>query len=144
LLHTVQDFYAHTNYVALWVAESCIVKENEVKENSVVDGLDPHILSHPNLQIAQWISWREPFYYVPLLGRLLRRLWLPASSHEAIHLDSPSRGDYFHLAMAMARQRTLAEYAKAVAAIREVGGQAAVARFHGGVRFAANAAPAKA
>jgi hypothetical protein len=69
---------------------------------------------------------------------------LPESSHEAINLDSPSRGDYFHLAMAIARQRTLTEYARAVAAIREVGGQGAVARFHGDVDFASSVAPAKA
>jgi len=96
-----------------------------------VDGLDPHILAHPSLQIAQWITWRDPFYYVPGVGHLLRRLWLPEDSHEAINLDSPNRGSHFHLAMAIARQRTRTEYARAVKTIRSVGGSAAVARFHG-------------
>jgi hypothetical protein len=128
LLHTVQDFYAHTNYITLWLAEK---GSAERVDATGMDGLDPHILTHPSLQIAQWLTWREPFYYVPGVGHLLRWFWLPAQSHEAINLDSPSRGSHFHLATAVACQRTRAEYARAVKAIRRVGGALAVARFHG-------------
>lgn len=161
LLHTVQDFYAHTNYVALWVVEHWDVESSAseklgseslqkgrakfiAKDVARMDGLDPNILAHPSLQIAQWQTWRDPFYYVPLLGRALRHFWLPAVSHEAINLDSPSRGAHFDLAMAIARQRTLAEYARAVAAIGMVGGRAAVARFHGAVGYAPSVSPVEA
>lgn len=140
LLHTVQDFYAHTNYVALWVAE----RGDTTSLESGGGELDPQLLAHPQLQIAQWLTWREPFYYVPVVGQAMRRVWLPKDSHEAINLDSPKSGSHFYLAMASARQRTLREYARAVAAIREVGGRAAVARFHGEAEFAPNARPAEA
>lgn len=138
LLHTVQDFYAHTNYVSLWVAERGETMSMESGE------LDPRLLAHPQLQIAQWLTWREPFYYVPVVGQAMRRVWLPKSSHEAINLDSPKCGAHFYLAMAGARQRTRREYARAVAAIREVGGRAAVARFHGEAAFVPSARPAQA
>ena len=135
LLHTVQDFYAHTNYVALWVAEwaeeSKLDSQEMLAAHQMTDGMASQLRDHPDLCVAQWCLWRDPIYYVPLLGKLMRRWWLPACSHEAIHLDSPQRGDYFAVAMAIARQRSLAEYARAVAAIRQIGGQAAVARFHG-------------
>jgi hypothetical protein len=61
----------------------------------------------------------------------LRRIWLPADSHEALHLDSPVRGERFYWAMALARQRTLIEYQRAVDAVAQVAGWEAVARFHG-------------
>ena len=140
LLHTVQDFYAHTNYVALWVAE----RGETASLESGGGELDPQLLAHPQLQIAQWLTWRDPFYYVPVVGDVMRRVWLPMDSHEAINLDSPKSGAYFYWAMAIARQRTLREYARAVAAIREVGGRAAVARFHGEATFAPNVYPAEA
>lgn len=145
LLHTAQDFYAHTNYVAIWAA----TQGQDVLQKGLdalgVDGLgtnaiDPTLFSHPALQIAEWVSWREPLYYIPGLGALLRRFWLPTSSHEAINLDSPKQGVYFYLAMAIARQRTLKEYSFAVAKIREVAGMEAVARFHGFVSYESSAA----
>jgi hypothetical protein len=126
LLHTVQDLYAHTNYVALWC------RERGGKTWAVND---PTILDHPHLRTAQWSTWRDPLYYVPLVGKLLRRVWLPANSHEAINLDSPKCGVFFHVAVAMAEVRTVAEYARAVAAIREAGGRKALARFHGTLSY---------
>jgi hypothetical protein len=68
--------------------------------------------------------------YVPLLGALARSIWVPADSHEAIHLDSPDRGPQFVYALAAARQRTAQEYHRAVETIVKAGGQDAVERFH--------------
>jgi hypothetical protein len=127
LLHTVQDFYAHTNYIALWLAET---GGAERIDTATINGLDPQILAHPALRIAQWVAWRDPFYYLPVVGNVMRRFWLPEASHEAIHLDSPDRGSLFPLALAVACQHTLVEYWRAVKAIGEVGGKRALARFH--------------
>jgi hypothetical protein len=137
LLHTVQDFYAHTNYVALWVAEHARRRSVDAALVELFhhDGMDAAILENSSLQVAQWSTWREPFYYVPILGRVMRQWSLPASSHEAIHLDSPRRGVYFYLAVALARKRTVAEYGRAVQRIRDAGGHQAVARFHGTTGF---------
>lgn len=127
LLHTVQDFYAHTNYVALWLAET---GGAERIDTAAIKGLDPQILAHPSLRIAQWVAWRDPFYYLPLVGNVMRRFWLPEESHEAIHLDSPDRGSLFPLALRVACQHTLVEYWRAVKAIGEHGDKGALARFH--------------
>jgi hypothetical protein len=139
LLHTVQDFYAHTNYVVLWLAQNAGIEPPDVAQ---INEFDPRIVTHPALRIAQWVTWRDPLYYVPLLGSVLRRFWLPEGSHEALHLDSPDRGLHFHFAMSIARQRTRTEYMRAVAAIREVGGAAALARFHGALAYAPAKLPA--
>lgn len=141
LLHTAQDFYAHTNYVALWAARHGHEFVGEGLESVGGDAIDPTIFSHSSLQIAKWVTWREPLYYIPGFGSLLRHFWLPESSHEAINLDSPKQGVYFYVAMAIARQRTLKEYSLAVAKVREVGGWGAVARFHGSASYAPSAVP---
>ena len=73
----------------------------------------------------------QPLYYIPGVGDLVRRLWLPARSHESINLDAPSRGENFHLAMTFARQWTRTEYARAVTNVAARGRDAAVAHFRG-------------
>ncbi len=138
LLHTVQDFYAHTNYVDLWLAESgldrspeilsCVAQDQDV---AGVDALDPEILRHPDLCTGDWVFWRDAIFYVPLVGAWVRRFWVPPHSHEAMHLDSPGRGPRFGLALAMARQRTREEYQYVMATLYELGGHQAAARFCG-------------
>ncbi len=123
LLHTVQDFYAHTNYVDLWLARMGWSRD--------IDGLDAELVVSPELRVGEWVFWRDSLYYIPLVGSLLRRVWLPAGSHEAMNLDSPAQGPRFALALEAARQRTLVEYRRVVAAIAAAGGQAAVLAFHG-------------
>lgn len=188
LLHTVQDFYAHSNYVDLWLAlrspretqatpvptpvpalangpeplatHSTRVYPTEAQRETAtlpgqagstdfttghkvdtlaeppptntlpINALDSAILNHPDLHIGEWVPWRDIIFYVPLLGDLARRVWLPADSHEAMHLDSPERGPRFDYAMETARQRTLAEYRRVVDALHAVGGPVAVERFH--------------
>jgi hypothetical protein len=69
LLHTVQDFYAHSNYVDLWLAQTGL------EPPPAVDALDPRLLHHPQLQIGDWVFWRDLVFYIPLLGPLVRRFW---------------------------------------------------------------------
>ena len=123
LLHTVQDFYAHTNYVDLWLAR--------VGWDKTINGLDAELVGSPELRVGEWVFWRDSLYYIPVLRRFLRRVWLPAGSHEAMNLDSPAQGPRFGLALAAARQRTRVEYDRVVAALAEVGGYTAVMAFHG-------------
>jgi hypothetical protein len=122
LLHTVQDFYAHSNYVDLWLA-------GEVFQEPT--GLPPSGISHPQLRIGDWVWWRDMVFYVPVIGPLVRHYWAPANSHETMNLDSPARGPRFGWAVALARQRTKQEYGRVARTIRALGGRAALARFHG-------------
>jgi hypothetical protein len=124
LLHTVQDFYAHTNYVDLWLTRYGLA------ETDRIDGLDDGLIGSPELRVGEWIFWRDSLYYIPVVGRLLRRIWLPAGSHEAMNLDSPAQGPRFSLALSTASQRTRMEYRRALRAIGRVGGSAALKAFH--------------
>jgi hypothetical protein len=136
LLHAVQDFYAHSNYVDLWLAQAQRSPASEwawpmTEAPCEVQAADPALLDHPHLRIGDWIFWRDAVFYVPLIGPLVRSIWVPRDSHEAMHLDSPARGPRFGIALAMARQRTVHEHRRAVEAIVRRGGSRALAEFHG-------------
>ena len=138
LLHTVQDFYAHTNYVTLWLRAHGGADQIDTE---AMDGLDPHFLTHPRLRVGSWVLWRELLYYTPWLGAWLRRVWLAPDSHAALNLDSPARGHHFFYALTAARQRTHQEYQRALDAIYRAGGHTALARFHGSPAATASRVP---
>lgn len=128
ITHTTQDFYAHTNYVDLWLAASGGL-DNTTPDQ--IDGLDDSLRHSPDLILCTFVNWRDWLYYVPLIGDLFRRIYLDPQSHEAMHLDMPSRGPKYHYAAEAARQRTVVEYNRACDLIREHGGHDALTRFHG-------------
>ena len=127
LLHTVQDFYAHSNYVDLWLQYHG--GRHQIKPEQV-DALDEEVLAHPDLLTGSWVFWRDIVYYIPGVANLVRRFYIPPNSHESMHLDSPDRGPLFAYALACARQRTAHEYHRALASIYAVGGHQAVHSFH--------------
>ena len=128
LTHTAQDFYAHSNYVDLWLAQNGGL---DATTSDQIDGVDPVLLASPALRTWHFYLWRDGFYYIPVIRSLARRLYIAPNSHEANHLDDPSRGPKFAYAMKAAQDRTRQEYDQAVAAIRAAGGVEAVVRFHG-------------
>ena len=123
IFHTVQDFYAHANYVDLWLETQ---KGPSRPPPEAIDGLNEQILAHPNLRTGTFVMLRDFIYYVPLIGRIARRIYVPPGSHEAMHLDSPNRGWKFNYAFRAAYQRTCAEYRRAGDAVIRAGGQAAL------------------
>ncbi|MBP7963603.1 MAG: hypothetical protein KA003_16580 [Caldilineaceae bacterium] len=128
LTHTAQDFYAHSNYVDLWLAHHGGL---DVTAPDQIDGVDPTLLTSPALRTWHFYLWRDGVYYIPIIRELARRIYMAPNSHEANHLDDPSRGPKFAYAMQAAQDRTRQEYERAIAAIREAGGVEAVVRFHG-------------
>ena len=128
LLHTAQDFYAHSNYVDLWLTQHGGLDATTPDQ---IDGVDPALLTSPDLRTWHFYLWRDGVYYIPVIRDLARRIYIAPNSHEANHLDDPSRGPKFDYAMKAAQDRTRQEYERAVAAIRTAGGVEAVVRFHG-------------
>jgi hypothetical protein len=124
IFHTVQDFYAHANYVDLWLATQTGPSRPPAE---AIDGLVPELLTHPDLRTGTFVMWRDLIYYLPLIGALARKIYVPPGSHEAMHLDSPDRGWRFRYAYAAAYQRTCAEYRRAKDAVRLEGGEAGLA-----------------
>ena len=124
LTHGAQDFYAHSNYVDLWLDEHGGLENTRPQD---IDGLDTRLLDSPRLHSGSFYWWRDIIYYIPGLRGFARQYLVFAGSHEAMHLDDPSRGPRFEYAIQAARQRTLAEYARAVRALTP--GQLSI--FHG-------------
>lgn len=114
LSHAAQDFYSHSNYVDLWLQANGR-PENARPED--IDGLDPAILNSPDLRTAYFYLWRDFIYYVPLLNLFTKKHMVFPDSHEAMHLDDPTRGPKFPFAIAAAKQRTVAEYQRAAQAL---------------------------
>ena len=130
LLHAVQDFYAHSNYVDLWLASHAVPGMQHPPPDTI-DPVDPAILAHPDLITGTFVFWRDIIYYIPLLGWLARRIWVPPTSHEGMNLDSPRQGWRFDYAYEAAYRRTRHEARRAITAVRAAGGPRALAAFTG-------------
>lgn len=116
LIHAGQDFYAHSNYVRLWL-EARLPEGARLEapgagwpQPAGVDPLDPSILNHPRLHSGRvYYPW-EILSFIPLLEPLMVRL-LPADSHACMNLDRPERGPLFPYAFHAAIARTRHEFA---------------------------------
>ncbi len=106
--HALQDFYSHTNYVALW--------RKRYPEKAIYP-LDNEILDSPDLFAARVYYPLEALTYFKSLRPLLRRL-LPPDSHANMNLDSPERGPLFPDALAAAEARTAIEFESLLAEMR--------------------------
>lgn len=102
LTHCVQDFYAHTNYVALW---------RELHPGAAPEQIDPLLescLSDPRLHSGRLYYPLEILAFVPPFLPLVAPL-LPEDSHTHMNKDDPSRPD-FDYARSAATQRTRVEW----------------------------------
>jgi hypothetical protein len=124
LTHCAQDFYAHSNYVSLWV------NLHPGLTPDAIDPLDPEVLAHPGLRSGRiYYPW-ELLGYVPILGRLFRYL-LPRDAHAWMNLDSPASGPLFDFAHQAAIKRTMVEFNLLASLLVERGGAGWLSRFTG-------------
>jgi hypothetical protein len=127
LTHARQDFYAHSNWVALKVAQ-----QGGIDSCSPQDiPLCPKPQSEPNLISGTANIPRYLLYRVPLLGSFVKRFYLPADSHEAMNLDNPKQGALFAYAMSAATRHTQLEFETLLAEIKRDLGETAVSYFWG-------------
>ena len=129
LCHAVQDFYAHSNYVDLWLARNGGLESTLPSE---IDGQDKELLSHPNLRTGTAVVWRDWIYHFRLAEPLARRIPPRPGSHQTMNLDSPERGPRFSYAVEAAVQRTLYEYNRAADMLIRARGEQALVRFTAG------------
>ena len=102
LTHAAQDFYAHSNYVSLWLNRFLEGKWPPVEE---MDPFDDALLQSPELRSGKIYFPLEPLSWIPGLAPLIIPL-LPRDSHAWMNLDSPARGPKFAYAFAAAVKRT--------------------------------------
>ena len=108
LTHAAQDFYAHSNYVRLWLSYQ---SKNGAKGISpeVINPVAEEILNNPKLISGRiYYPW-EVLSFIPGMATTMRR-FLPEDSHTALNLDSPEQGHLFEYAFVAARKRTTYEF----------------------------------
>jgi hypothetical protein len=125
LTHTRQDFYAHSNWIRLQVAQqgglaNCVPEAVPL----CPDALAETVLRSGNASIPRWLLYR-----IPLLGSFVKRFYFPPDSHEAMNLDNPKQGPLFAYAMSAATRHTQLEFETLLAEIEECLGETAVAYF---------------
>jgi hypothetical protein len=106
LTHTAQDFYAHSNYIDLWL----VCQPNGLRpEPSEIDPLDDTLIENPSLRSGKFYYPLEAFSFIPGLKKWVIPL-LPRDSHAWMNLDSEERGPMFEYAFQAAVKRTRVEY----------------------------------
>lgn len=113
LSHAVQDFYAHSNYVQLWLAA--------YPDRDEMDALDQTVLQHPDLHLARTYLV-EFLCWLPGWDAVMKGFLAP-DSHTWMNLDTPqSLGSRqpraFELAVRAAELRTKNELDHLLALIR--------------------------
>lgn len=106
LIHTAQDFYAHSNYVALWLRHQ---PSEPAPRPEDIDPLNPSVLTDTGLCSGRiYYPW-EALSFIPFLAPIARLL-LPRDAHAWMNLDGPERGPNFAYARVAALRRTIYEF----------------------------------
>lgn len=113
LTHSAQDFYAHSNYVDLWLASH----SNGTRPTpSAIDPVDSTLIESPALRSGKIYLPLEAFSFIkPLKVLVMSRL--PHDSHAWMNLDSPEQGPRFDFAFHAAVKRTRIEFEKTAASL---------------------------
>jgi hypothetical protein len=116
LIHTAQDFYAHSNYVDLWLSDLPYrddVNGHAPPPPSEIVPLMDELLHSPYLHSGKLYYPLGVLSFVPFVKRFVIPL-LPADSHAHMQLDSPACGERFAYAFEAAMKRTRQEYKKTI------------------------------
>lgn len=113
-LHSAQDFYAHSNYITLWVSLfdlSTGSGQAALPPLHEVDPMDPSLIHSPDLRSGKIYLPLDALYFIKRLRPLSLRL-IPRDSHAWMNLDTPEQGFKFDYAMHAAIKRTVIEFEK--------------------------------
>jgi hypothetical protein len=110
LTHAVQDFYAHSNYVDLWLSSA---SSAAIPAASEIDPVVPELINHKTLHSGRVYLPLEAFYHFHILRPLVLRL-LPRDSHAWMNIDSPKQGPNFDYVFRAAVKRTKIEFEKTI------------------------------
>lgn len=114
LTHAVQDFYAHSNYVDLWLA---CQPDGTVLTPSGIDPVDPGLINSPALRSGK-IYALEALNLIRPIKPYVKYL-LPRDAHAWMNLDSPKQGSNFAYAFQAAVKRTKIEFEKTTKGLPE-------------------------
>ena len=106
LTHTAQDFYAHTNYIELWLS---LHRNGSPPPATTVDPVDLNLINSPSLRSGKLYYPLEVFSFVRIFRPFVLPL-LPRDSHAWMNLDSPEQGFKFEYAISASIKRTVFEF----------------------------------
>jgi hypothetical protein len=113
LTHTAQDFYAHSNYIDLWLSRHA---NGSRPAPSEVDPVNRDLINSPALRSGKIYLPLEALSFVKVLKPFVMP-FLPRDSHAWMNLDSPAQGPNFTFAFHAAVQRTRIEFEKTMAGL---------------------------
>jgi hypothetical protein len=105
LIHTVQDFYSHTNYIPLWLDQF----KGTPPAPSEIEPVQKDLIQSPKLHSGRLYLPMDLLYFVPFLRKFSLAL-SPSDSHAKMNLDSPRQGSRFAYARIAAIKRTVYEF----------------------------------
>lgn len=105
LTHTVQDFYAHSNYIDLWLA---CQPDGVAPALPEVDPCDADLIYTPALRSGKVYLVEALTLILPLKPFVMS--FLPRDAHAWMNLDAPQRGPNFQYAFQAAVKRTVIEF----------------------------------
>lgn len=111
LTHSVQDFYAHSNYIPLWLDHFAGSTPPPPPE---VDPVSPSILQHPGLRSGKLYYPFEALTFLPIIGRVFVP-FMPDDSHAKMNHDGPDNSPLWDYIFHAAVKRTAFEFGKTLA-----------------------------
>jgi hypothetical protein len=112
LIHTAQDFYAHSNYAML-------LSMTTPSLGSHVPGLDcvnPEIMNNKDLRSHKVYFPLDHLSIIPFFAKHLKK-YAPDDSHLRMNLDTPLSGQLFVMVYRMAVKRSFEEFHSLISAI---------------------------
>ncbi len=106
LIHTAQDFYAHTNYVSLWLSR---YRDSAPPPPPEIDPVEKSLIQSPDLHSGKLYYPLEILCLIPAFRKLVMPI-LPRNSHAWMNMDSPEHNPQFEYARLAAVKRTQYEF----------------------------------
>jgi hypothetical protein len=113
LTHTAQDFYAHSNYIDLWLSQHA---NGTHPDPSEINPVDLQLIGSPDLRSGKLYYPLELLSYIKFFRPLVLPL-LPRDSHAWMNIDSPEQGFKFDYVVQASIKRTVIEFEKTVSKI---------------------------
>ncbi len=108
LIHTVQDFYAHSDYVPRWLSR---FNGGTPPPPGEIDPLSEDILEDPGLHTGMINHLPEALAFLPPLRKLVLP-YLPANSHAHMNHDGPHVSAHWDYVFHASIKRTRFEFEK--------------------------------
>ena len=108
MIHTVQDFYSHSDYVPRWLSR---FRGETMPPPEAIDPVCAEVLEDPGLHTGMFNHPLEILAFLPSLRKLILP-FLPANSHAQMNHDGPHVSAQFDYVFQASVKRTRLEFEK--------------------------------